>query len=166
MNKILIYIIGILLYGCAAESGWTPTVDTYQQPVYQQPGYQQGYQQNIPPPPPGSPPPPPQQYNPQVQQGYNPNALNQSMVECRQLAMQASGGTASNVAEDAVGGALLGAAGGAIVGAFTGNPGLGAGIGAAAGGFGGGTYGGLSSNEIYKRSYSSCLRQRGFNVLN
>ena len=148
-------IVMLLLVGCASESGWVPTVDTSYQPQQQQ------YQ-----PQPGAPSVQQGGYVPEVQQGYDPNAYNQAMVECQMLAKQASGGTFNSTITDAAGGALLGAAGGAIVGAFTGNPGTGAAIGAAAGGFGGGTYGGLSSNATYKSAFSNCLRQRGYRVLN
>ena len=63
-------------------------------------------------------------------------------------------------------GGLIGAAGGAALGAIIGNPGTGAAIGAAAGGIGGGASQGLSAEEQYKRAYTSCMRQRGHNVIN
>lgn len=96
----------------------------------------------------------------------NAYRINQDIAECRQLASQASGGTAKETAIGAGVGALVGAAGGAVVGAFTGNPGAGAAIGAAAGGFGGGAKQGFSSEEQFKRSYSSCMRNRGHNTMN
>ena len=97
-----VFIGSILLTACASQGGWTPTVDSYNDP--------------------------------------NAYRINQDMAECKQLAGQASGGTATETAVGAGTGALLGAAGGAIIGAFTGSPGTGAAIGAAAGGFGGGAY--------------------------
>ena len=99
---------------------------------------------------------------------YNdPNAyrINQDMAECKQLASQASGGTAKETAIGAGTGALLGAAGGAIIGAFTGSPGTGAAIGAATGGFGGGAYKGLSTEDKYKNAYNNCMSGRGHTVV-
>jgi hypothetical protein len=96
----------------------------------------------------------------------NAYRINQDMAECNQLARQASGGTVKETAIGAGVGGLVGAAGGAVVGAFTGNPGAGAAIGAAAGGFGGGAKQGFSAEEQFKRSYSSCMRNRGHNVVN
>ena len=82
----------------------------------------------------------PRRMAPTVDSYNDPNAyrINQDMAECKQLASQASGGTAKETAIGAGTGALLGAAGGAIIGAFTGSAGTGAAIGAATGGFGGG----------------------------
>lgn len=131
MKKLTLSIIAIgsaLVSGCYSYGGWTPTVDTYN----------------------------------------NPNAyrLNQDMAECRQLASQASGGTAKETAIGAGVGGLIGAAGGAVVGAFTGNPGAGAAIGAAAGGFGGAAKQGFGSEDQYQRAYKNCLRNRGQQVVN
>lgn len=107
-------------------------------------------------------------WQPTVDTYNNPNAyrLNQDIAECRQLASQASGGTAKETAIGAGVGGLIGAAGGAVVGAFTGNPGAGAAIGAAAGGFGGAAKQGFSAEEEYKRAYRNCMRNRGQNVVN
>jgi outer membrane lipoprotein SlyB len=107
-------------------------------------------------------------WQPTVDSYNDPNAyrINQDMAECKQLASEASGGTAKETAIGAGTGALLGAAGGAIIGAFTGSPGTGAAIGAAAGGFGGGAKQGFGSEEAYKRSYSSCMRNRGHHTIN
>lgn len=96
----------------------------------------------------------------------NANRINLDMQECQQLASQASGGTAKETAIGAGVGGLIGAAGGAALGAIVGNPGTGAAIGAAAGGIGGGASQGLSAEEKYKHAYSSCMRQRGHNVIN
>jgi len=92
--------------------------------------------------------------------------LNQDMAECKQLALQASGGTAKEAAIGAGVGGLIGAAGGAALGAVVGDPGTGAALGAAAGGLGGATKQGLESEDKYKNAYNSCLRQRGHKVLN
>jgi outer membrane lipoprotein SlyB len=107
-------------------------------------------------------------WTPTVDPYNDPNAyrINQDIAECKQLASQASGGTAKETAIGAGTGALLGAAGGAVVGAFTGNPGAGAAIGAAAGGLGGGAKQGFSSEEQFKRAYSSCMRGRGHRTIN
>ena len=104
---------------------------------------------------------------PTVDSYNDPNAyrINQDMAECKQLAGQASGGTATETAVGAGTGALLGAAGGAIIGAFAGSPGTGAAIGAAAGGFGGGTYKGMGAEDKYKSSYNNCMSGRGHKVL-
>lgn len=121
-------IIGsILLSACASQTGWTPTVDPYNDP--------------------------------------NAYRINQDMAECRQLASQASGGTAKEAAVGAGVGGLVGAAGGAVVGAFTGNPGAGAAIGAAAGGFGGAAKQGFTAEEKYKNAYNNCMSGRGHRVV-
>ena len=106
-------------------------------------------------------------YQPTVDAYNDPNAyrINQDMAECKQLASQASGGTAKETAIGAGTGALLGAAGGAIIGAFTGSPGTGAAIGAATGGFGGGAYKGLSSEDQYKNAYNNCMSGRGHRIV-
>ena len=122
-----VFIGSILLTACASQGGWTPTVDSYNDP--------------------------------------NAYRINQDMAECKQLAGQASGGTATETAVGAGTGALLGAAGGAIIGAFAGSPGTGAAIGAAAGGFGGGAYKGMSAEDKYKSSYNNCMSGRGHKVL-
>jgi hypothetical protein len=120
--------LSLLLTGCASQTGWTPTVDPYND--------------------------------------RNANRINLDMQECEQLAAHASGGTAKETAIGAGVGGLIGAAGGAALGAIVGNPGTGAAIGAAAGGIGGGASKGIGSDEQYKRAYSSCMRQRGHNVIN
>ena len=106
-------------------------------------------------------------WQPTVDTYNDPNAyrMNQDMAECKQLASQASGGTAKETAIGAGTGALIGAAGGAIVGAFAGSPGAGAAIGATAGGFGGGGYQGLSSEQKFKSAYNNCMSGRGHRVL-
>ena len=104
---------------------------------------------------------------PTVDSYNDPNAyrINQDMAECKQLAGQASGGTAKESAIGAGTGALLGAAAGAIIGAFAGNAGTGAAIGAATGGFGGGASMGLSSEQNFKNAYNNCMSGRGHRVI-
>jgi len=108
-------------------------------------------------------------YRPTVDTYNDPNAANLSRDEadCRQLAQQASGGTARQAATGGLVGGLIGAASGAAIGAGAGggNAGKGAAIGAAAGGLGGGTYKGVSADEDYKSAYRNCMRGRGHNVV-
>ena len=98
----------------------------------------------------------------------SPNAhrINQDLEECRQLALQASGGTAKETATGAAVGGLIGAASGAAIGAIAGSPGTGAAIGATVGGFGGGAKQGFESEDNYKRAYSNCMRHRGHYIVN
>ncbi len=98
----------------------------------------------------------------------DPNAsrLNQDYQECKQLALQASGGTARQTATGAAVGGLLGAATGAAIGAISGNAGTGAAYGAAAGGFGGGIQQGVGAETAYKQAYNNCLRHRGHYTVN
>ena len=107
-------------------------------------------------------------WTPTVDTYGDPNAwrLSQDEAQCRQLAMQSSGGSVKKTAEGVGIGGLLGAAAGAAIGAAAGSPGMGAAIGAAAGGFGGGAYEGLDTNADFKSAFDQCLRQRGHQVLN
>ncbi|MDD2723183.1 MAG: glycine zipper family protein [Methylovulum sp.] len=126
--SIKLAVVGILaLSGCASQTGWTPTVDSYNDP--------------------------------------NAFRINQDMAECKQLASQASGGTAKETAIGAGVGGLVGGASGAVVGAFTGNPGMGAAIGAAAGGLGGAAKQGFTAEERYKNAYNNCMSGRGHHVI-
>ena len=127
LTTSIVFIGSILLTACASQSGWTPTIDSYNDP--------------------------------------NAYRINQDMAECKQLAEQASGGTAKEAAMGAGGGALLGAAGGAIIGAFTGSAGTGAAIGAATGGLGGGAIKGMSAEDKYKNAYNNCMSNRGHRVV-
>jgi len=111
-----------------AQSGWTPTVDTFG--------------------------------NSRAQY------LSRDQVECRSLAMQASGSTAGSAARGAIRGGAVGAAGGAAMGAVLGNAGRGAALGAAAGGIGRGAQQASASEAQFQRAFSNCLRSRGHNVLN
>jgi phage tail tape-measure protein len=117
----------LALTGCASQTGWTPTVDTYKDP--------------------------------------NANRINADMVECKQLATQASGWTPGETAKGMAVGGLMGAAAGAAIGAVTGSPGTGAAIGAAAGGLGGGAQQGWGTEQKYQSAYRTCLRNRGHHVV-
>jgi len=107
-------------------------------------------------------------WSPTVDPYGDPNAyrLNQDLDECRQLALQASGGTAKQTATGAVVGGLIGAATGAALGAISGNPGAGAAYGAAAGGIGGGVKQGFEAEGGYKSAYTNCMRHRGHYTVN
>ncbi len=107
-------------------------------------------------------------WTPTVDPYNDPNAANidRDLVECRQLAKHASGGTGAETGKGALVGGAIGAVGGAIIGAAVGSPGRGAAVGAAAGGVGGGARGGLGAEDQFKRSYINCMRQRGHNVIN
>src|SRR5579875_2623927 len=98
-------------------------------------------------------------YRPTVDPYNDPHAsrIPRDESECRELALQASGGTANR--------SLLGAAGGAAIGAAEGSPGTGAAVGAAAGGLGGGAYEGLSAEERFKAAFRNCMRERGHKVI-
>lgn len=107
-------------------------------------------------------------WTPVVDTYGDPNAarLNQDIAQCKQLALQASGGTAKETAIGAGVGGLIGAAAGAALGAAVGSPGTGAALGAAAGGIGGGAKQGLQAEDKYKSAYNNCLRNRGHKVIN
>lgn len=96
----------------------------------------------------------------------DPASLSADMAECRELALQASGGTAGKSVEGALVGGAIGAAAGAAIGALSGSAGSGAATGAAVAGIGGGVAQGLSAEESFKSAYRNCLRGRGHQVLN
>ena len=127
-TALFLVILALAASGCASQGGWTPTVDSYNDP--------------------------------------NAGNIDRDLVQCRQLAKHASGGTGAETGKGALVGGAIGAVGGAIIGAAVGSPGRGAAIGAAAGGVGGGARGGLGSEDRYKSSYINCMRQRGHNVIN
>ena len=106
-------------------------------------------------------------YSPTVDPYNDANAhrISQDEYECRGLARRASGGAATESVKGGLVGGLLGAATGAAIGAAAGDPGRGAAVGAAAGGMGGATYNGLSADARYKRSFQTCMRNRGHNVI-
>lgn len=107
-------------------------------------------------------------WSPTVDTYGDPRAqyISTDQAECRQIALQASGGTAQSAVTGTVVGGLLGAAAGAAIGAAAGNPGKGAAIGAAAGGIGGGTHQGIRSEQDFQSAFRTCMRGRGHNVLN
>ena len=129
IKNLTIAFVTLLLFGCASQTNWTPTVDPYSNSA-------------------------------------NSSQLNRDMYECRQIAEQVSGGTATETAKGVGVGGLLGAASGAAIGAIAGNAGKGAAIGATAGAIGGGTRQGLRAEDQYKRAYSNCLKNRGHAVVN
>ncbi len=122
-----VFVSSLLLTACASQTGWTPTVDAYNDP--------------------------------------NAFRIGQDMAECKQLAAQASGGTAEETAVGAGAGGLLGAAFGAVIGAFTGNAGAGAAIGAVTGGLGGATKQGFTAEDHYRNAYNNCMSGRGHRVV-
>jgi outer membrane lipoprotein SlyB len=92
--------------------------------------------------------------------------VSRDQQECRQLALQASGGTTEQAARGAVTGGLLGAAAGAAIGAAAGGgAGRGAAIGAAAGGIGTGAVRGVQTNQNFQQAFNQCMRNRGHAVL-
>ena len=107
-------------------------------------------------------------WSPTIDTYGDPNAhrVDQDLYECRQLALQASGGTARETATGALVGGAIGAAAGAAIGAISGNPGAGAAYGAAIGGFGGGTRQGFGAEGSYKRAYANCMQHRGHYIIN
>jgi outer membrane lipoprotein SlyB len=108
-------------------------------------------------------------YRPAVDTYNDPNAANVSrdQADCREVARQASGGTAAQAATGGVVGGLLGGAAGAAIGAASGNrAGTGAAIGAAAAGLGGGVYKGIEADQNFKDAYRTCMRNRGHTVVN
>src|SRR5207302_5916602 len=106
-------------------------------------------------------------YQPTVDPYNDPYAsrIPRDEAECRELALNASGGTPKQSAIGAAVGGLIGAASGAAIGAAAGNPGAGAAIGAATGGLGGGAYEGLTAEERFKHVFQACMRERGHHVL-
>ena len=106
-------------------------------------------------------------YQPTVDPYNDPHAgrIPHDEAECRELALQSSGGTAKESALGAAVGGLIGAASGAAIGAAAGAPGAGAAIGAATGGLGGGAYEGLTAEERFKHVFQACMRERGHHVL-
>ena len=92
--------------------------------------------------------------------------IGRDMEDCRYLAKSASGNTAKETGKGALIGGAIGAASGAAIGAAVGSAGTGAMVGAAAGGIGGAAKMGFGTEEAYKKAYSSCMRNRGHNVIN
>lgn len=96
----------------------------------------------------------------------HPENLATDLAECRELALQASGGTAGKTVEGALVGGAIGAAAGAALGALSGDAGSGAATGAAVAGLGGGAAQGLGAEDTYKQAFRRCLIGRGHQVLN
>lgn len=97
--------------------------------------------------------------------GAKADTLERDYEECKDLALQASGGTAKKTAQGTAVGAVAGTAVGAMLGALGGDAGHGAAVGAALGGTGGAAAAGLSAEERYKRVYANCMTGRGHRVL-
>jgi uncharacterized protein YcfJ len=130
MRRVFAIVLIQLAFGAAsaAQSNWTPTVDTFDSSRAQY--------------------------------------LSRDQWECRELAVQSSGTRTGSAARGAVRGGAVGAAGGAAIGAALGNAGRGAAVGAAAGGIGRGVQQSNSAEDEFRRTFRSCLRNRGHNVLN
>ena len=107
-------------------------------------------------------------WSPTVDPYGDANAANieRDKVECRQLANQASGGTAQEAGKGALVGGAIGAVAGAVIGAAVGSPGKGAMVGAAIGGVGGGAKQGLGAEGNFKQAFINCMQNRGHRVLN
>lgn len=108
-------------------------------------------------------------WTPTVDPYGDPNAaaIGNNMAACKQLALQASGGTASEAVKGGLVGGAIGAAAGAALGAATGGDiGTGAAMGAVIGGMGAGVTQGVSAEQAYKQAYINCMRNRGHKVIN
>jgi outer membrane lipoprotein SlyB len=106
-------------------------------------------------------------WTPPVDPYTDPRAasLSRDEAQCRQIAMQASGGTGRETAKGAVLGGLGGAAAGAAIGAAAGDAGMGAAVGAAALGIGAAAFEGYQSDKQFQQVFTNCLRERGHTVL-
>ena len=94
----------------------------------------------------------------------HPETAQRDMVECKDLADQASDIT-KEVAMGAGVGAVTGAAGGAAIGAIAGSAATGA-AGGAILAIPAGLWKGYESNEDFKRAFKTCMRQRGHTLVN
>jgi len=94
----------------------------------------------------------------------HPESVQRDMVECKALADQASDVT-KEVSMGAGVGAVAGAAGGAAVGALAGSAATGA-AGGAILAIPAGLWEGYQANEDFKRSFKTCMRQRGHTLVN
>jgi len=176
---ILLLILAFLL-GCAAQSGWAPTIDTSKsEPATVQTASQhhntvktiarhkpavrvarpvqtvrRAYHE-------------PRPEIVRAVHTYQPrHSYTQDLTECKMLAQQTAGYALEETIKGGLLGGAIGAAAGAAIGAVLGRAGKGAAVGAAAGGIGGGTYRGFSADQKYKQAYAACMRNRGYNVLN
>ncbi len=176
---ILLLLLAFLL-GCAAQSGWAPTIDTSKsEPATVQTASHPHKQLKTATRHKAAAPAPRRVHTvrrtyhekrPAIVQAvhtYQPRrTYTQDLTECKMLAQQTAGYTPEETVKGGLLGGAIGAAAGAAIGAVLGHAGKGAAIGAAAGGIGGGAYRGLSADQKYKQAYSACMRNRGYNVLN
>ena len=93
-----------------------------------------------------------------------PQTTSRDMVECKQLAEQASDIT-KEIGMGAGVGAVTGAATGAAVGAIAGSAATGA-AGGAILAIPAGLWEGYQANENFKRAFKTCMRQRGHTLVN
>ncbi len=112
------------------------------------------------------------QWTPTVDTYGNSRAqfLTRDTEECRALAMRASGSTSEQATQGAVSGGLVGAAGGAALGGIMGGGSRsdilrGAGTGALTGGIAGGISAYNNAEARFRQAVSTCMRQRGHNVI-
>jgi hypothetical protein len=94
----------------------------------------------------------------------HPDTVQRDTLECKSLADQASDIT-KEVGMGAGVGAVTGAAGGAAVGAVAGSAATGAAAGAILA-IPAGLWEGYQANEDFKRSFKTCMRQRGHTLVN
>ena len=179
MKTLLITVI-LFITGCAQMTGYRPTVDTrypavnYAQQQYYRPAepYQQPYQQpygefgerRYPYYDNGNPQYPNAGQPPYYQQSYQQQNYPLDEQECQRLADQSSSMTSSTVTGGLASG-IAGAALGAAIGAITGDAGTGATYGATAT-IPGAVYGAYTADQNYKNVFRSCMRNRGYNVIN
>src|SRR3989442_7890477 len=81
------------------------------------------------------------------------DTLDRDLAECKELASQASGGTATEAAKGTGAGAVVGAAAGAVIGAVSGNAGHGAAPGSAIRGTSGRVPQSVFGEQPYKNNY-------------
>ena len=105
-------------------------------------------------------------YQPVVDVSNNANNVNlqKDMVECRQLAEQASNNP--DAARNIIGSTVLGSGLGALGGLAFNNPAGGAIVGSVAGLGMSGAREAINSDNQFKQAYINCLRSRGHNVIN
>jgi len=94
----------------------------------------------------------------------HPETAQRDMLECKTLADRASDIT-KEIGMGAGVGAVTGAAGGAAVGAIAGSAATGA-AGGAILAIPAGVWKGYEANEDFKRSFKTCMRQRGHTLVN
>jgi hypothetical protein len=94
----------------------------------------------------------------------HPDTTQRDMMECKNLAEQASDVT-KEVGMGVGVGAVTGAAGGAAAGAIAGSAATGAAAGALLA-IPAGLWEGYQANEDFKRAFKNCMRQRGHTVVN